>query len=39
VRAFEELVGQKIPPNTRAIWYPRADRQVVKGSGYLSDEP
>src|SRR6185312_4003663 len=37
VRAFEELVGQKIPANTRAIWYPKAERQVVKGSGYVSD--
>jgi ParB-like chromosome segregation protein Spo0J len=39
MRAFEELVGQKIPTNTRAIWYPRAERQTVKGSGYVSDEP
>jgi hypothetical protein len=37
MRAFEELVGQKIPTNTRAIWYPKAERQVVKGSGYVSD--
>jgi ParB-like chromosome segregation protein Spo0J len=39
MRAFEELVGQKLPANTRAIWYPKADRQVVRGAGYVSDEP
>lgn len=39
MHAFEELVGQKIPTNTRSIWHPKAERQVVKGSGYVSDEP
>lgn len=38
MRAFEELVGQTIPTNTRAIWHPKAERQTVKGSGYVSDE-
>jgi hypothetical protein len=39
MRSFEELVGQKIPTNTRSIWHPKAERQTVKGSGYVSDEP
>lgn len=38
MRSFEELVGQKIPTNTRAIWHPKAERRVVKGTGYVSDE-
>lgn len=38
MRAFEELVGQMIPTNTRAIWYPKAERQVVRGTGYVSGE-
>ena len=37
VQAFEELLKQKIPTNTRAIWYPKAERQVVRGSGYVSN--
>lgn len=39
MRGFEELVGQVIPTNTRAIWHPKQERAVVKGSGYVSDEP
>jgi ParB-like chromosome segregation protein Spo0J len=39
MRAFEELVGQTIPANTRAIWYPKAERLTVRGSGYVSDGP
>jgi hypothetical protein len=36
-QAFEALVGQTIPANTNAIWYPKAERQVVRDKGYVAD--
>lgn len=38
-RAFEALVGQKIPENTRAIWHPKQEMQKTRDKRYASDEP
>ncbi len=38
-KEFEAMVGQTIPHNTRAIWYPKQERQVVRDKGYVTDEP
>jgi ParB-like chromosome segregation protein Spo0J len=39
MRDFERLVGQDIPANTKSIWYPKAERQTVKGTGYVTNGP
>jgi ParB-like chromosome segregation protein Spo0J len=36
---FEELVEQRVPDNTKAIWYPKQERQVVRDKKVVSDEP
>ena len=35
--AFEELVGQKIPKNTHAIWFPAKPQANLKGTQYVHD--
>ena len=36
-QAFEQLVGQKIPDNTHAIWYPKKAWADMKSSHYESE--
>lgn len=38
LRDFEVLIGQTIPTNTKAIWFPKAERDVVRGERYSSDQ-
>ena len=39
MRAFGELIGQKLTPNTQSVWYPKAeigryaDKRYVDGGG------
>lgn len=37
MQAFERLVGQPIPRNTKSIWHPKVERQNVRSLGYASD--
>lgn len=37
MEAFERLVGQSIPRNTRSIWHPKVERQNVRDMGYVAD--
>lgn len=37
MRGFEDLIGQKIPENTHAIWFPKATRDVVRHERYSSE--
>ena len=32
IKAFSDLVGQKITEKTRSIWYPKAEINVVKNN-------
>jgi ParB-like chromosome segregation protein Spo0J len=36
LHAFEELIGQSVPENTKAIWFPKAEREVVRNKRYAS---
>ncbi len=36
VRAFERFIGQRIPRNTRSLWYPRQERQNMRSLSYVS---
>ncbi len=38
VEAFERIVGQKIPGNTKSIWYPAVQRQNMTGLAYVADD-
>ena len=38
LKAFSELVGQKITPNTQSIWYPEAEIGTYADKRY-ADEP
>lgn len=39
VNKFAELVGQKITPQTRFIWYPEAKKNFYAGKQYVDAEP
>lgn len=37
MEAFERFIGQRIPRNTRSIWYPAVERANVRDLGYVGD--
>lgn len=36
--AFEELIGQAIPRNTKAVWFPKIERENFEQFRYVSNE-
>ena len=37
VDAFAEQIGQAINEKTKYLWFPKADRELTKGLGVVSD--